>query len=135
MDPEKTGRYGIIDGVEIEPGLFRLNRLIEKPAPAEAPTNLAIAGRYVLTSAIFDRIEHAERQRDGEIGLTPALNDMAAEGEMYALLFEGRRYDIGARLDFILTNIEFALRRKDIGEPVREYILSIARKLEDGSFQ
>ncbi len=130
VDPSKTGRYGIIDGEEIEPGLFKLRSLIEKPEPEEAPSNLAIAGRYILTPDIFDLIETAERQRDGEIGLTPALNQMAERGELYALLFDGKRYDIGNRLDFVLTNIDFALRRADIGADVREYIRRIAGDIE-----
>ncbi len=122
VDPDKTGRYGIIEGVEVEPGLFRLKQLIEKPAPDEAPSNLAIAGRYLLQPSIFDAIETAERQRDGEIGLTPALNKLAQEDEVYAMLFEGKRYDIGNRLDYVLTTIEYALRREDIGPAVRQHI-------------
>lgn len=128
VDKEKTDRYGIIDGEEIEPGLFRLRGLVEKPLPAEAPSDLAVAGRYVLTPDVFDRIEGAERQRDGEIGLTPALNDMARDGEVYAQLYDGKRYDIGNRLDYVLTTIEFALARADIGEQVREHIKSLAEQ-------
>jgi UTP--glucose-1-phosphate uridylyltransferase len=133
VDPAKTGRYGIIDGEEVQPGLFKLRSLIEKPAPEEAPSNLAIAGRYVLTPDIFDYIETAERQRDGEIGLTPALNHMADRGELYALLFTGKRFDIGNRLDFVLTTIEFAIRRPDIGAEVREHIERIAQEIKEKS--
>jgi len=132
---DKVGRYGIIEGQEVEPGVFRLRRLIEKPSVEEAPSELAIAGRYVLTAEIFDHIEQAGRQRDGEIGLTPALSRMAEHSELYALLFHGKRYDIGNRLDYILTTIEFALRRQDLGPAVRACIFDLARQLRDGTFR
>jgi len=122
VDPDKTGRYGIIEGEEVEPGLYRLKRLIEKPDPDEAPSTLAIAGRYLLEPSIFDAINRAERQRDGEIGLTPGLNHLAQQGEVYAMLFDGRRYDIGNRLDYVTTTVEFALRRQDIGPALREHL-------------
>lgn len=125
VDHDKVGRYGIIEGEEVEPGLFRLKRLIEKPDPDETPSDLAIAGRYLLEPSVFEAIAQAERQRDGEIGLTPALNQMARDGEVYAMLFNGKRYDIGNRVDYVLTTIEYALRRPDIGPAIRQYLRSL----------
>ncbi|MCX7015225.1 MAG: UTP--glucose-1-phosphate uridylyltransferase GalU [Candidatus Sumerlaeota bacterium] len=135
VDRDKVGRYGIIEGEEVGPGLYRVRRLIEKPSVEEAPSDLAAAGRYLLTAGIFDHIENAERQRDGEIGLTPALNRQAHEDALYALLFEGKRYDIGNRLDYVLTTIEFALRRKDVGPAVREHIERLVEQLRGGAFR
>jgi UTP--glucose-1-phosphate uridylyltransferase len=125
VDREKVGRYGIIDGEETEPGIFRLRSLIEKPSVEEAPSDLAIAGRYLLPPKIFDLIEQSEPQRDGEIGLTPALNRLAREGELFGLLYDGKRYDIGNRLDYVLTIIDYALRRDDIGPQVRAYLAGL----------
>lgn len=119
---DKVGRYGIIDGEEIEPGLYRLNRLIEKPTPDEAPTDLAIAGRYILTPRIFDYLCHTEPGKSGEIQLTDALNAMAGQEQVHAWKMEGRRYDIGNRLDYLKTTVEFALRRDDLAEPFREFL-------------
>jgi UTP--glucose-1-phosphate uridylyltransferase len=127
---DKVGRYGIIDGEEIEPGLFRLNRLVEKPSPDEAPSNLAIAGRYVLTPRIFDYISHTDPGKSGEIQLTDALNDMAGREQVHAWRMEGRRYDIGNRLDYLKTTVEFALRREDLAEPFRKFLKDILARQE-----
>jgi len=103
---EKVERYGIIDGDEIEKGVYKINRLVEKPPLAEAPSNLAIMGRYVLTPDIFDHIENTEPGVGGEIQLTDALSKLDG---IYGQVFDGKSYDIGNRLDWLKTSLEFAM--------------------------
>jgi len=124
---DKVSRYGIISGEEVEPGLFKLDRLVEKPSPDEAPSNLAIAGRYILTPRIFDYLRHTPPGKSSEVQLTDALNQMAGQELVYAWRMEGRRYDIGNRLDYLKTTVEFALRRKDLAGPFREFLEEILR--------
>lgn len=126
---EKVNRYGVVGGSEIEPGLLQLEQLVEKPAVEDAPSDLAIAGRYVFTSEIFEHIDHTSPGRNGEIQLTDAMARMLECRAMFGLRFEGKRYDIGNKLDFLKTNIEFGLRRKDLGPPLREFIKEIAADL------
>lgn len=124
---DKVSRYGIIEGEQVERGLFRLTRLVEKPLPEEAPTDLAIAGRYILTPRIFDYLKRTKPGKSGEIQLTDALNEMARNEIVYAWLMEGRRYDIGNRLDYLKTTVEFALRRKDLARPFREFLEEVLK--------
>lgn len=102
----KVERYGIIDGIEVESNVYKINNLVEKPSVAEAPSNLAIMGRYVLTPDIFDKIKDTKPGVGGEIQLTDALNDLDV---IYGNTFEGKTYDIGNRLDWLKTSIEFAM--------------------------
>lgn len=122
---EKVERYGIGGGEEIEPGLLRLNQLVEKPRREEAPSNLAIAGRYVFQPQIFDYLAETKPGKNGEIQLTDAMARMLADHGMHGLRFDGKRYDIGNKLDFLKTNIEFALRREDVGPGLREFLREI----------
>lgn len=119
---DKVSRYGIIAGEEVENGLYRLKRLVEKPSLDKAPSNLAIAGRYILTPGIFGYLEHTAPGKAGEIQLTDALNAMARQEQVFAWRMTGRRYDIGNRLDYLKTTVEFALRRKDVGGEFWEFL-------------
>lgn len=121
---EWVSRYGIVDGVPEadNPKLLRLNRLVEKPKPEEAPTTLAIAGRYVFTPEIFDCIERTSKGVGGEIQLTDAMNMLARQHPMYALHWQARRYDIGNRVEYAKCFIDYALRRQDTAKAVREYL-------------
>lgn len=121
VPPEWVSRYGIVDGVA-EPGrddLLQLTQLVEKPAINVAPSNLAIAGRYIFTSAIFDCIEATHTGVGGEIQLTDAMNLLAQQSKVYALAWQARRFDIGNRLEYAKCFIEMALRRPDIGNALR----------------
>ncbi len=126
---EKVGRYGIVGGREIDEGLLLLNQLIEKPDPKEAPSNLAIAGRYVFTPEIFEYLGDTKPGKNREIQLTDAMARMLKDRAMYGLRFKGTRYDIGNRLDFLKTNIIFALEREDVGEGLRLFLKEIAKDL------
>jgi len=129
IDRAKVSRYGIIRGKEIGERLYKIEGLVEKPSVEEAPSNLAIAGRYVFTPDIFDCLGRIEPGMNGELQLTDAMQLMLTGGAMYGRLLDGKRYDIGNKQGFIKTNIEFALKDKDISEEVKEYIKEIAREL------
>ena len=98
---------------------------VEKPSRDEAPSNLAIIGRYVLTPEIFDSISTIEPGKGGEIQLTDALKHLSHTRPIYAYRFEGTRYDAGDKLGFLKATVEFALRRHDLGGPFREYLKSL----------
>ncbi len=121
---EWVSRYGIVDGQPTpeQPDLYRLDRLVEKPKVEEAPTDLAIAGRYVFTAEIFKHLAKTGEGVGGEIQLTDAMNSLAREQEMYALAWQAKRYDIGNRVEYAKAFIDFALRREDTAEAVREHL-------------
>ncbi|MBL9153121.1 MAG: UTP--glucose-1-phosphate uridylyltransferase GalU [Verrucomicrobiales bacterium] len=127
---DKVERYGIGGGEEIEPGILRLDQLVEKPRREEAPSNLAIAGRYVFTPEIFDYLADTQPGKNGEIQLTDAMARMLADRGMHGLRFDGKRYDIGNKLDFLKTNIEFALRREDVGPGLRKFLKEIVAEMD-----
>lgn len=124
-----VSRYGVIDGEQVEKNVYLIKDFIEKPTPEEAPSNLVIAGRYLLTPDIFDYISRAKPAGDGEIQLTEAMRMMVKERAMYALLLDGKRCDIGNKEGFIKTNIEFALKRKDMAENLRRFIKELAERI------
>lgn len=130
-----VSRYGIVDG-EMEEGegaeLVRLRRLVEKPTAAEAPGNLAIAGRYVFTPAIFECIDQTGRGVGGEIQLTDAMNLLAQREPTYALAWQARRYDIGNRVEYAKCFVDFALRRPDTAAAVREHLRAVLDGLAEG---
>lgn len=103
---DKVERYGIINGSQVEPNIYKIDELVEKPKASEAPSNLAIMGRYVLTQDIFDKIKETEAGVGGEIQLTDALSKLDG---IYGVAFEGKTYDIGNRLEWLKTSIEFAM--------------------------
>ena len=119
---EKVERYGIIKGNEIENSLYNIEKLVEKPKVEEAPSNLAIMGRYVLTSDIFEHIENTEPGFGGEIQLTDAL---AKLDTIYGQVFEGKTYDIGNRIEWLKTSIEFALDDEEAKNELLKYLTNI----------
>ena len=122
---EKVSRYGIMKGKNITGGLFLVEDFIEKPSLAEAPSNLAIAARYVFTPEIFDYIAKTTPGKNGEIQITDAMRRMVRDRAMYGLRFEGTRYDIGNKFDFLRTNIIYALKRKDMAQDVQAFLRRI----------
>ncbi|MFV3402398.1 MULTISPECIES: UTP--glucose-1-phosphate uridylyltransferase GalU [Pseudomonas] len=108
VDPQETNKYGVIAGEEIKDGIFRVDSMVEKPKPEDAPSNLAIIGRYILTPDIFEKIEQTEPGKGGEIQITDALMKQAAEGNVIAYKFKGRRFDCGGAEGYIeATNFCF----------------------------
>jgi UTP--glucose-1-phosphate uridylyltransferase len=125
---DKVDRYGILKGKQIEPNLLLLEELIEKPKRDEAPSNLAVAGRYIFTPDIFDFIRKTPKGKNGEIQLTDAIRLMIQEHAFFAYRFEGKRYDIGNKLDYLKTNIKFALERKEFRSEILEYMQQIVKE-------
>ncbi|MNN13626.1 UTP--glucose-1-phosphate uridylyltransferase [compost metagenome] len=108
VDPQETNKYGVIAGEEIRDGIFRVDAMVEKPKPEDAPSNLAIIGRYILTPDIFTKIEQTEPGKGGEIQITDALMKQAAEGNVIAYKFKGKRFDCGGAEGYIeATNFCF----------------------------
>ncbi len=123
---EAISRFGVIDAVEIEPNVFKINDMIEKPNFADAPSDLAIIGRYILTPDVFDAIERTEKGSGGEIQITDAMRLMLKEGKpFYAVKLEGKRHDAGDKLGFLIATVEFALKRQDLGKDFREYLRTL----------
>ena len=121
--------YGVVDAEPVTHHggtgrLFRIRNMVEKPKPEDAPSNLAIIGRYILTPEIFKSIESIEPGRGGEIQLTDALKHLLRSRPVYGYKFEGRRYDAGDKLGFLTATVEFALQRHDLGGPFRQYLKS-----------
>ncbi|MBE6510375.1 MAG: UTP--glucose-1-phosphate uridylyltransferase GalU [Methanobrevibacter millerae] len=118
---EKVSRYGIIDGVKVEDNVYDIKKLVEKPAVEDAPSNIAIMGRYVLTPDIFDKLDETEPGVGGEIQLTDALQKLDS---IYGVTFEGKTYDIGNRMEWLKTSIEFAMEDEDSKRELKEFISS-----------
>jgi UTP--glucose-1-phosphate uridylyltransferase len=124
---EKTHLYGIVAGEPAPQGQFgerllRIRELVEKPKPADAPSNLSITGRYVLPPAIFDCLERTKPGAGGEIQLTDALKLLAKEQGLWAYIYEGISYDAGDKLGFLIATVELALQNKELGESFRSYL-------------
>ncbi len=122
---EHVSSYGIIDGEEIKPGVYRIRDLVEKPPRDEAPSDLAIIGRYILTPDIFPALASTVSDRTGEIQLTNGLRTLLKSRPIYAVRIDGVRHDTGNKLGFLKAVVYFALRRPDIAEHFREYLRSI----------
>jgi len=122
---EKTARYGVIDGKSEDGTLYKVDGFVEKPAPEDAPSNLVIASRYVFNPEIFDFLAKTPRGKGNEIQLTDAMRLMLEDQAMYGYKFSGKRHDIGNKLDFIKSTIEFALKRPEFKDEILEYIKNI----------
>ncbi len=123
-------KYGIVKGIHIEERVYKVKDLVEKPKVEEAPSNVAILGRYIITPQIFDILASTKPGKGGEIQLTDALKELINLEAMYAYNFEGRRYDVGDKQGFLEANVEFALKRKDLNESFMKYLLGIKYKDE-----
>ncbi|MCX6695270.1 MAG: UTP--glucose-1-phosphate uridylyltransferase GalU [Candidatus Altiarchaeota archaeon] len=114
--------YGVIKGKPLGGNVYSIDDMIEKPKSEDAPSDLGIIGRYVLTPEIFDSLKKTPRGAGGEIQLTDALKSLNKKQKMYAWIIEGVRYDLGNKFDYIRASLDYALMRPDIGKQVREYI-------------
>jgi UTP--glucose-1-phosphate uridylyltransferase len=125
-----VGSYGIISADPVRNSkwngrLFQVNDLVEKPSPADAPSNLAIIGRYILTPGIFRKLTSTRRGKGGEIQLTDALKDLLKDEPIYGFIFEGKRYDAGDKLGFLKATVEYALKEPSMGKDFRKYLKSL----------
>ncbi|MEM6802015.1 MAG: UTP--glucose-1-phosphate uridylyltransferase GalU [Bacteroidota bacterium] len=132
VDPALVYRYGVMDGEEIEHRSFKVNQFVEKPPIEEAPSNLVIAARYLLMPEIFTYLETVPRGVGNEIQLTDAMAMMLKDQAMYALEFEGKRYDIGNKINFIKTNLLFGLEREDMKEELEAWLIALANEIQKG---
>ena len=119
---ENVPKYGIVDGIHIEDRVYKVKDLVEKPSVDEAPSNVAILGRYIITPEIFNILENTKPGKGGEIQLTDALKTLIAKEAMYAYNFEGKRYDVGDKLGFLQATIEFALKKDELREDFINYL-------------
>src|SRR5216683_1238079 len=126
VEGKMISSYGVLD---VKPAdgsfdgrLFEIKNMVEKPKPEEAPSNLAIIGRYILTPAIFDCLAKTQTGAGGELQLTDGMRLLLKQEKMYAYVYEGKRYDTGDKLGFLKATVEFALKRSDLGGPFREYL-------------
>jgi UTP--glucose-1-phosphate uridylyltransferase len=122
---EKVSRYGILGGKMVSERVMEVHQFVEKPTHAEAPSNLAICGRYVLTSAIFAAIEKTPRGKNNEIQLTDAIRLLSERESVHSYTIEGKRFDIGNKLDYIKTTVEYALKRKEFRDEILPYLKGI----------
>jgi UTP--glucose-1-phosphate uridylyltransferase len=122
-------RYGVIGGVHEGGGVYRIDNLVEKPSMENAPSDLAIIGRYILTPDIFDILGKLKPGKGGEIQLTDAIGTQLKNRPVYGFLFHGRRYDAGDKLGYLKATVNFALRNGDLSAQFRSYILDVAKKL------
>lgn len=120
-----VNKYGIVKGMHIEDRVYKVKDLIEKPSIEEAPSDIAILGRYIITPQIFNILDNTAPGKGGEIQLTDALKTLIKNEAMYAYNFEGRRYDVGDKLGFLQATVEFALKREDLKRPFMEYLQTI----------
>jgi UTP--glucose-1-phosphate uridylyltransferase len=135
VDPSQAHLYGVATvEATAEDDVVRVRGLVEKPEPGTAPSNLAVVGRYVLKPEIFPVLERTEPGRGGEIQLTDALLTVAdddTDGGVHGVIFRGRRYDTGDRLDYLKANVQLAAERDDLGPPLREWLKEFVRTFEN----
>ena len=125
--PSETANYGIVDAFEIEQNLLKLKSIVEKPKPADAPSTLAVVGRYILTPKIFDCLEKVKPGKGGEIQLTDGISDLMQYEDILAYRFAGKRYDCGSKLGFMKANVEYALKHSEIADDFASYLKSLKR--------
>ncbi|SFE10724.1 UDP-glucose pyrophosphorylase [Lentibacillus persicus] len=128
---DETHRYGIIEPQGKFGNLHQVRNFVEKPPHGEAPSDMAIIGRYILTPEIFDFLDQQKIGAGGEIQLTDAIHELNKTQEVFALEIDGRRYDVGEQLGFIQTTIEIALSREDLREPLMNYLKELQQKLHN----
>jgi len=128
---DELSKYGVVDAAPDpdRPDVFLVNDMVEKPGKANAPSNLCIIGRYVLTADIFDHIKDTRPGRGGEIQLTDAMKAQAREEPIMAIKFSGVRYDVGAKLDYLRATVELAARREDLGPEFRAFLTEFVASL------
>ena len=127
---EDTCKYGILDVKHIEDRVYKVKDMVEKPSVEEAPSNVAILGRYIITPAIFNILENQEPGKGGEIQLTDALKTLGKQEAIYAYNFEGRRYDVGDKLGFLEATIDFALKRDNLRDDLLAYMKDVINKID-----
>ncbi len=123
VNPSETNRYGIVSVSEpLEQGLGKVSFIVEKPKPAEAPSNMAVVGRYILTPKIFDYLSTTAPGAGGEIQLTDAIESLLKDEDVFAYQFKGKRYDCGSKIGYLMANVEHALMHDELGAEFKQYL-------------
>ncbi len=122
---ENVSKYGIVSGNKINEKIYAVNDLVEKPDKNHAPTNIAILGRYIITPKIFEILENTKTGVGGEIQLTDGLKELCSIEEVYAYIFEGRRYDVGSKIGFLEATVDYALKSGDLKNDFKKYLKSL----------
>ena len=125
---EETNKYGIVATEGREGRISRITKIVEKPRPQNAPSNLAVVGRYLLTGSIFDKLQKTGRGAGGEIQLTDAIADLLADEPVYAYEFEGKRYDCGSKLGYLQATVEYALKHDTLGPKFSAYLSALTQQ-------
>ena len=125
VPPEHTRRYGIVAGNPVNDRLMDVHSIVEKPAPEVAPSNLGVAGRYILTPGVFHEIASQPRGVGGEIQLTDGIASLLRREKVFAYRYEGQRYDCGSKEGWLQANVELALAHPEVGEPFRAYLKTL----------
>lgn len=133
---EETSKYGIIDpDSELEDGLYNVRKFVEKPNPEDAPSDLAIIGRYLLTPEIFEILENQEPGAGGEIQLTDAIDTLNKTQRVFAKKFTGKRFDVGDKFGFLATSISYGLEHPEMKDKLKDYIIDLGERLEKEDHQ
>lgn len=127
--PSETDKYGVVKTSETSGSSAKIEIIIEKPKPEDAPSNLAVVGRYILTPAIFNKLEQTGKGAGGEIQLTDAISDLLSDETVLAYEFEGSRYDCGSKLGFLIATVEHGLLHKDLGDDFLNYLKDFAKRI------
>ncbi len=122
---DETASYGIVDAFQIDQNLLQLKSIVEKPKPVDAPSTLAVVGRYILTRKIFDCLERVKPGKGGEIQLTDGIADLLTQEKVYAYRFAGKRYDCGSKLGFMKANVELAMKHPEIAQEFTQYLKNL----------
>lgn len=125
VQPSETASYGIVDAEPVSPDALQLKGIVEKPQPEDAPSNLAVVGRYILTPRIFECLENIKPGKGGEIQLTDGIAALMQYEKVLAYRFKGKRYDCGSKFGYVKANVEYAMRHKEIGAEFTEYLRAI----------
>ncbi|MCK5001454.1 MAG: UTP--glucose-1-phosphate uridylyltransferase GalU [Gammaproteobacteria bacterium] len=125
VDMSESDKYGMVGGPKVEDRLSMVDEIIEKPAPAEAPSDQAVVGRYILTPAIFDILKTTERGAGGEIQLTDGIAALRKSEEVFAYSFEGMRYDCGSKIGYLQATVEFALKHDELADEFKNYLQAL----------
>jgi len=125
VDPEDVSSYGIVGGVEIESQIYKLDTFVEKPDKDQAPSNIAILGRYIFTPQIFEELEKTKPGAKGEIQLTDAIASLSKKEVIYGKIIEGKRFDCGSKLGFLKATVEFALDDKEFRDEFKKYLQEV----------
>lgn len=131
VSKEDISGYGVVDVKPVGPGLGEIRGIVEKPGPDDAPSNLAVVGRYILTPRIFKLLERTPQGKGGEIQLTDAIQMMLQEQTVLAYEFEGKRYDCGSKLGYLIANVELGLKHPELSEDLRAYLSQLSRDWDD----